>query len=35
VDNVLRELLFSNPPQNLTQAREIVDQALATAMHAM
>ena len=28
-------LLYSNPPQNLTQARDIVDQALVTAMHAM
>ena len=35
VGNVLRVLLYSNPPQNLTQARDIVDQALATAMHAM
>ena len=35
VDNVLRVLLYSNPPQNMTQARDIVDQALVTAMHAM
>ena len=35
VGNVLRVLLYSNPPQNLTQARDIVDQALATVMHAM
>jgi hypothetical protein len=35
VGNVLRVLLYSNPPQNLTQARDIVDQALVTAMHAM
>jgi hypothetical protein len=35
VGNVLRVLLYSNPPLNLTQARDIVDQALATAMHAM
>ena len=35
VGNVLRVLLYSNPPQNMTQARDIVDQALATAMHAM
>ena len=34
VGNVLRTLLYSNPPQNMTQAREIIDQALATAMHA-
>ena len=33
VGNVLRVLL--DPPQNLTQARDIVDQALVTAMHAM
>ena len=35
VGNVLRVLLYINPPQNLTQARCIVDQALATVMHAM
>jgi hypothetical protein len=35
VGNVLRVLLYNNPPQNMTQARDIVDQALATAMHAM
>jgi hypothetical protein len=35
VGSTLRVLLYSNPPQNLTQARDIVDQALATAMHAM
>ncbi len=36
VGKVLRVLLYSNhPPQNLLQARDIVDQALATAMHAM
>ena len=35
VGNVLRVLLYSNPLQNLTQTRDIVDQALATAMHAM
>ena len=35
VGNMLRVLLYSNPPQNMTQARDIVDQALATAMHAM
>ena len=34
VGNVLRTLLYSNPPQNMTQARDIIDQALATAMHA-
>jgi hypothetical protein len=35
VGNVLRVLLYSNQPQNLTHARDIADQALATAMHAM
>jgi len=25
----------TNPPQNMTQARDIIDDALATAMHAM
>ena len=35
VGNVLRVLLYSNPLQNLTQARDILDQALVTAMHAM
>ena len=35
VGNVLRVLLYSNPLQNLTQARDTVDQALATVMHAM
>ena len=35
VGNVLRTYLYSNPPQNMTQAKDIIDQALATAMHAM
>lgn len=35
VGNILRTLLYSNPPQNMTQARDILDSALATAMHAM
>jgi hypothetical protein len=35
VGNVLRVLLYSNPPQNMTQARDIMNQALATALHAM
>ncbi|KAL7525960.1 hypothetical protein ACHAXR_004955, partial [Thalassiosira sp. AJA248-18] len=34
VGNILRTELYSNPPQNMTQARDIIDQALATAMHA-
>jgi hypothetical protein len=35
VNNVLRTLVHTNPPQNMTQARDIIDDALATAMHAM
>jgi hypothetical protein len=35
VTNVLRTLVHTNPPQNVTQARDIIDNALATAMHAM
>ena len=35
VDNVLKTYSYSNPPQNMTQARDIIDPALATAMHAM
>ena len=35
VGNILRTLIYSNPPQNMTQARDIIDAALATAMHAM
>ena len=35
VGNVLRVLLYSNPPKNMTQAKDIMDDALATAMHAM
>ena len=35
VGNVLRTILHSNPPANMTLARDIVDEALATAMHAM
>jgi hypothetical protein len=35
VTNVLRTLVHTNPPQNITQARDIIDDALATAMHAM
>jgi hypothetical protein len=35
VGNVLRVLLYSNPSQKMTQARDIGDQALATAIHAM
>jgi hypothetical protein len=35
VTNVLRTLVHTNPPQNMTQARNLIDDALATAMHAM
>jgi hypothetical protein len=35
VTNELRTLVHTNPPQNMTQARDIIDNALATAMHAM
>jgi hypothetical protein len=32
---VLRTLVHTNPTRNMTQARDIIDDALATAMHAM
>jgi len=35
VGNVLRNLLYTNPPQNLDQANDLIDSALATASHAM
>jgi hypothetical protein len=35
VTNVLRTLVNTNPPGNMTQARNIIDNALATVMHAM
>jgi hypothetical protein len=35
IKNVLRTLVHTNPPRNMTQARDIIDDALATAMHAM
>jgi hypothetical protein len=35
VTNVLRTLVHTNPQQNMTQARDIIDDALATAMHAI
>jgi hypothetical protein len=35
VASVLHTLVYSNPPHNMTQARDIVDQALALAMNAM
>ncbi len=33
--SVLRTLVHTNPPQNMTQARDIIDNELATAMHVM
>jgi hypothetical protein len=35
VTNVLRTLVHTNPLQNMTQAGDIIDNALATVMHAM
>jgi hypothetical protein len=35
VTNLLRTLVHTNPPWNMTQAKDIIDDALATAMHAM
>ncbi len=35
VSYVLRTLVHTNPPCNMTQARVIIDDALATVMHAM
>ncbi len=35
INNVLRTLVHTNPPQNMTQARDIIDDALATVLHAM
>ncbi|KAL7503526.1 hypothetical protein ACHAXN_001305 [Cyclotella atomus] len=35
VENVLRTLIHTNPPRKTSKARDIVDDALATAMHAM
>ncbi len=35
VNNVIRTLVLTNPPRNMTHARDIIDDALATAMHAM
>jgi hypothetical protein len=34
-NNVLRILVHTNPPHNMTQARFMIDEALATGMHAM
>jgi hypothetical protein len=35
INNVLRTLVHTYPPRNMTQARGIIKDALATAMHAM
>jgi hypothetical protein len=35
IHNVLRKLVHTNPPHKMTQARDIINEALATAMHAM
>jgi hypothetical protein len=35
VNNLLRTLVHTNPPRNMTQARDIIDDALTTAIHAM
>ncbi len=35
VNNVLRTPVHTNPPRSMTQARDIIDDALATAIHAM
>jgi hypothetical protein len=35
VNKVLRTLVHTNPPRNMTQARDIIGNALATAMYAM
>ncbi len=35
VKNVLRTLVHTNPSQNMTQARDIIDDAVATGMHTM
>ena len=35
VDNILTTVLYSNPPHNMTQARDIIDQSLAISIHAM
>ncbi len=32
---MLRTLAHTNPPQNMTQGRDIIDNTLATSMHAM
>ena len=35
VGNILQTLLHGNPPENVSKANELVDEALSTAQHAM
>jgi hypothetical protein len=35
VENALQVLIYGNPPKTMSKAKDIVDEALATAMHAM
>ena len=35
VGNILRMLLHENPPQNVSNAKQLIDEALSTVMHAM
>ena len=35
VGNILRTLLYSNPPRTVANAADLIDQALGTSMHAM
>ena len=35
VGNVLRTLLHGEPPQNIANAKDYIDEALSIAMHAM
>ena len=35
INNVLKTLVHTNPPHNMTQTRDIIDDALANTMHAM
>ncbi len=35
INTVLRTLVHTNPPCNMTHARDILDNLMATAMHAM
>ena len=35
VGNILRTMIYTDPPHTVTEAKKLVDKALATAMHAM